>query len=253
MVPMKTIDTHACSRAALLLRIAAAALLLAIGAAHAQSPPTPAVSSEEDASQGKLLAEGIALVQARRFAEAIDGDFDKVIGFYENRFRDSTQTVYCARSPAESLFYLLQAANSKKAAVVLKPTWADAYYLRAYSLIELGRAEDAKQSLNSAVALSPQNSQYLSELGDLYSRGKDWKTALALFQKAADAAGFSPPAQKTAELGRARRGIGYVYVEMNRLDEAEAIYSQCLELDPNDRKAQAELQYVRRLREKNGE
>jgi Flp pilus assembly protein TadD len=52
------------------------------------------------------------------------------------------------------------------------------------------------------------------------------------------------------ELGRARRGLGYVLVELGKLDEAEKKYQQCLVDDPKDRKAAAELEYVRGLKAK---
>jgi tetratricopeptide (TPR) repeat protein len=43
-----------------------------------------------------------------------------------------------------------------------------------------------------------------------------------------------------------------VYVEQNRLDEAEALYRKCLELDPKDGRAAAELRYVQAQRAKAG-
>jgi Flp pilus assembly protein TadD len=52
------------------------------------------------------------------------------------------------------------------------------------------------------------------------------------------------------ELARARRGLGYVLVEMGKLNEAEKKYQQCLAADPKDTKAAQELEYVRGLRAK---
>jgi tetratricopeptide (TPR) repeat protein len=51
-------------------------------------------------------------------------------------------------------------------------------------------------------------------------------------------------------LGRARRGIGYVLVELGKLDEAEKKYQQCLADNPKDSRAAAELEYVRNLKAK---
>jgi hypothetical protein len=42
--------------------------------------------------------------------------------------------------------------------------------------------------------------------------------------------------------------VGYVLVELRRLDEAEKKYEQCLKENPKDKKAAAELEYVRRLK-----
>jgi hypothetical protein len=48
----------------------------------------------------------------------------------------------------------------------------------------------------------------------------------------------------------ARRGQGYVLVEPGKLDEAEEKYQQCIAANPNDSKAKAELDYVRKRKEK---
>jgi hypothetical protein len=48
------------------------------------------------------------------------------------------------------------------------------------------------------------------------------------------------------------RGIGYTLIEQNRLDEAEKIYHQCLELNRNDSKAMDELRYIEGLKKRQG-
>ena len=44
--------------------------------------------------------------------------------------------------------------------------------------------------------------------------------------------------------------MGFAYVELNRLDDAEAMYRQCLELDKNDAAAMRELRYVQGVKAK---
>lgn len=46
--------------------------------------------------------------------------------------------------------------------------------------------------------------------------------------------------------------MGYALVELKRLDEAEKMYRQCLELDKNDSKASNELRYIQNLKAKQG-
>jgi tetratricopeptide (TPR) repeat protein len=168
-------------------------------------------------------------------------------------YRDEKAKILCARWPVESLMYLLEAANTKTAAKVVSSNWSYAYYYKAYSLIELGRLSEAKELLGRAIALSPRNSQYLSELGNIYQREKDWPMALQIFQSSQTAAKeFTPAEAKNAELSRAWHGLGYVYVEQNKLDDAAKMYRQSLELDSNDKRAQNELQYIQNQRAKLG-
>ncbi len=75
----------------------------------------------------------------------------------------------------------------------------------------------------------------------------------AYFMKAyalQDNAPLSPEASRADDLGRARRGLGYVLVELGKLDEAEKEYQQCIAANPNDTKVKAELQYVREQKAK---
>jgi hypothetical protein len=44
--------------------------------------------------------------------------------------------------------------------------------------------------------------------------------------------------------------MGFVDVELNRLDDAEAMYRKCLELDKNDAAAMRELRYVQGVKAK---
>lgn len=184
--------------------------------------------------------------------EAIE-NFDKIAARYEEMYQDGKTKYYCARDPVESMMYLLQAANENKGdAKVVSANWAYAYYFKAYLLVEAGRVPEAKLFLKRALALSPYNSQFHSELGSIYQREKNWPMALQTFQLAETAADFSPPNLKNSELSIAWRGIGYVFIEQNRLDEAEKMYRKCIDLNKNDSKALAELKYIQSLKAKPG-
>ena len=205
-----------------LLLAAAMFAFSALGQAPSASPPAAdaapaAVRNPEDAALEQHLIQGIGLITEH---------FDKVIAAYELRFKDDRRKFYTARWQIESLMYLVEAAASKeepkRGAVVVSSLWSDAWYIKGYALVELRRIGEAKSALESALALAPRNSQYLGELGNLYLGLRDWPQAFATFEKAEVAAReFSPPEVKNAELSRAWRGMGYVYIEQNRLDDAE--------------------------------
>jgi len=220
------------------------------------APATPAQAAApnpEDVALGQQLIAGAQLLQAGQPARAIADYFDKIIAAYELRYQGEKNKIYTSRGPVESLLYLLQATASKeepkRGAIIVAQHWSDAWYLKGYALVELRRPAEARSALEAALALAPRNSQYLGELGNLYLGQRDWPAAMKMFEQAEAAAReFSPPEVKNKELSRAWRGLGYVYVEQGRWDDAEQIYLKCLELDRNDRRAQNELNYVRAQR-----
>jgi tetratricopeptide (TPR) repeat protein len=156
---------------------------------------------------------------------------------------------YCTRSMEETVLYMLQAQSQGWEAVALEPTWAEAYYLKGYALIELGQLDEAKDALGKALTLSPENSSYLSELGHVAQMEKNWAKALQLFTQAEAAVRYSPSDLKTTERTRALRGQGYSLTELGRLNEAEARYSLCVDVDHGDFAAKRELEYIEQQRQ----
>jgi tetratricopeptide (TPR) repeat protein len=213
---------------------------------------------DKDPQLPKLLEEARTLIDTKKPQVAIE-KCDKVIALFQERYARSTEKVYCAGSSAENLGYLMKAAaamndgtfeKGKKNAIVLSPTWASAHFMKGFALEEMGKLAEAKSAFKEALALSPWNSQYLSELAYLFALQKDWAQAKEHYQAAEEHAPLSPDNTRARDLARARRGLGYVFVELGQLDAAEKKYEECLATDKNDKKAAAELQYVRDLKAK---
>ena len=213
------------------------------------SAVTSSADPEKDPQMANLLQEARGLIDNKKPAAAIE-KCDMVITAFKARYGNSKQKITCGRTSAEVLGSLLQAAAEKNNAIGLSSTWADAYYMKAYALQDLGRLAAAKSNVQIALAMSPFNSQYRSELGEIYQLEKNWTKAKQEFAEAEDNAKLAPEDSKKAELGRARRGLAYVFVELGKLDEAEKKYQQCLAADPNDIRAKRELEYVRGLKAK---
>jgi hypothetical protein len=198
-----------------------------------------------------LLIEGRQVLQQGNPQRAIADYFDPVIDHHEVMYKGSTSRFYSAQNQVQMIIYAALPAGDKQSIEVLDPVWADAYLLKAYALTELKRIPEAQKALESAIALSPMNSQYLSELAYTYQAQKDCDKSIETYVQAASMAELaSEDATKTIDLTRAWRGQGYCLVEQGKLDEAEAMYRKCLALDPNDNRAKGELEYVRGLRKK---
>ena len=237
--------------------VCALALLIVCGSALAAADQGagPGISKDEETALSARLVKARELIEAHQPAKAIEAYLDPVIARYTEVYAASPRVVFCAREPAESLIYLLAVAGAgaKGApageAIVIGPNWADAYLLKGYAQVELGDRTAAEATLKRAVALSPQDPQYLSELACVTQQLGASAEALTLYASAQDAAALLGDAgRKRAESARACRGQGYALVELKRLDEAEAKYLSCIAIDPADRISPGELEYVRKLR-----
>lgn len=198
-----------------------------------------------DSAEVALLKEARGLIGAGQPSAAIEGPLQRLISGFE-REPTTGKRVFCARTLEESLLY---GADPENGADVLSWVWSEAYHLKSFALVELGRRDEAQAMAEKAVELSPSNASYLAELAHIQQIAGRSATALALFTRAETAARVASPDEvKTLELTRALRGQGYVLAEMWRLDEAEARYRASLEADPHDEKSRGEIEFVQTLR-----
>ncbi len=222
----------------------AALCLLLLSASVRTSAVAAPAEPDKDPQLVGALREARQLLDTKQPAAAI-AKCEAVIAAFQAGYGKRKERVLCARRSEESLFYLLEAARDNRPTIVLSSTWADAWFLKGYALLELGRRAEAKGALEHALALSPKCPLYLCELGTVYQMEKNWPKALKQFELAEENALLAPEASKAAELAQARRGAGYTLAELGRLEEAAKKYEQCLAADPNDANARRELSYVR--------
>ena len=204
-----------------------------------------AAKDSGDTAQEQRLDAARLLLQEGEPGEAITNELNPVISYYEGIYSNGSRKIYCARTPAEKSAYLAESGSEMQEAIVLGPQYSKAHYLKSYALIELGLTSDARTNLASALKLSPFNSDYLNELAFLYQGEKNWAESQKLFMRAEDCARkYSPEDVRGSELSRALRGHGFCLVEQGQLDEAEAIYRECLKVNANDKTAANEIEYI---------
>ena len=208
-------------------------------------------SAQDNEARLALLQEAKRLIERGQPAAALDGPLQRILATFEAR-PATRQRVYCARSSAESRLYVTDPAHGGDV-LVLSWTWAQAYQLRGYALVELGRRDEAMLALQKAESLSPWNAAYLIELGHLHKVQGHFASALDLFTRAESAARIAAPDEvRILELTQALRGQGQSLIEMWRLEEAAARYRASLAIDPKDDKASGELHYVQVLQQRIG-
>jgi tetratricopeptide (TPR) repeat protein len=216
-----------------------AASLLPMPAISAPPEPGPPVAG----TPAKPADEASVLIRDKKPAEAIVV-LDRAIAAESARYSGESRQIYCAHTPEESLLYTLTAANDRKAAIVIEPTWCMAIFLKGFALIDLNRPDEARPLFERALAMAPMNSQFLAELGEWHKGHREWDRAYSLFEKALEGAIFSTPDIRNTHKTRALRGMAFVLIEQGKLDQAERRLRECLQINPNDESAKNELQYI---------
>lgn len=217
------------------------------GCAAQDSSNNPPVSTEQSGREA-FLEKGYKHLSNRETKKAIEY-FDKVIADCDAEYSNKENEVYAARSMIENVFYMMKAASEDKSAIAISTTCTDALYLKGYAAVDFGQIEQAETYLKRAVKMAPVNSMYLSELGHIYHAKQEWGPALETFLKSEEAARtYSPPSVKVRELTRAMRGVGYSFIELGRLDEAEKKFRECLKINAYDEMATKEIEYINHLR-----
>lgn len=183
-------------------------------------------ASRAPTPEQQQLKAGAEKLQQGYTALAIRDYFDPVIAHYEKAYAHSNKEVHTARSPAESLLYLVgdvaaqERGRAKRDVVVLDTTWSDAYLLKAYALVELQRVKESQAALRAALRLAPRNARYLSELAYTYQDRKNFRKALETYREAEDAARLtSPEDEKPQDIALALRGQGYSLSELGYIQD----------------------------------
>ena len=237
-----------------------------------------AETAEKIPSSTQMIDQAISLISEGNFIQAVVF-LDPVISAYEQKYANSSKRVYNSRDMTESLYYLMlevvlkTSKNSDStssvtdcgklkieidingfgtscSALVINSEWGNALFYKGSALISLNKFTEARVALAKAVELSPMNSTYLAEYAFSYIGNQEYEKGLEIARQAEDASEFSPDDLKIAEKTRAKRHMGYAFAELNRLDEAEAIYKECLKLDKDDKISKNELEYIKQQRQK---
>ena len=126
--------------------------------------------------------------------------------------------------------------------------WTYCLTLKAQAFIaaERGQYGDALMQLRTLEVVAPLSAGTLTEtafaLGRLQRKDEAlalYRNALVLARKFKSQAAYQPIAL---------RGIGFMLVEVGKLDEAEQAYKDSLQLDPGNKIAESELAYIRQVR-----
>lgn len=210
---------------------------------------------ERDEENRKKVLKAVQMIIAGQDQAAIDKILAPIIDTYEAAYAGNNARVYCASDLQHAQRYIAygekanaQAGTTNRKIIVIGSAWAQAHWAEGYAYNDMGQYAKAESELWKAMALSPGNSQYTSELGFVYLKAKNWAKALDLYKKAEQDSKLAP-ASNTHVRCVALRGKGFALEGMGQLDAASTAYRACLKLSPADPKSRAELVYIRHLKQ----
>ena len=164
-------------------------------------------------------------------------------------FSSDVEAVNELHAQTNELRLLLEAANSGRDTEVVSSEWLMPRYVRAFAHVEQKNYAAAAAELDAVLTVAPYEPQFLTERGQVANAMKDFAAAERIFKRLQESAKTLPDqAQAAFYQGSALRGLGYGAVERGQWQAAEQYYRQALQLNPNDRAAQNELQFVRQHR-----
>lgn len=236
MKPWNTLITGICVAAALPVTAAHADAIGTEGVVRAsQLVMVPDVRNEERTSKG------FSLIRAGRPQQAI-AEFDAVIAAADRRYSGDSRPRLCARSEVERR----QSASPGKEPVLIDPAICDAHFGKGFALIDLGKGNLAEGELRRAIELAPYDAHYINEYAELFKSRREWQKSHDLFARAwaiVDKDKSGPDAKVAA---RALRGMGYTQIALGRLDDAERLFRESQEFEPDSKAARFELSHIAR-------
>jgi tetratricopeptide (TPR) repeat protein len=224
---------------------------LALALLLATAAPLPALAQDKPdaaaAARDQTLLQAIQAINAKQPQKGLDL-VEPLLADYERSRAGDKRMLLCDVEPYETAAYATLPGG--KDARLVEGNWCIALWAKGFALIDLQQLDAAVPYLERAVAMAPFHPHYLSELGYGYQAQKRFQLSYDTYVRAAEAAQRESGDRRAKSLRRAWFGMGFDLIEMGKLDQAEALFRKCLELDPNDEGVKNELRYIEQQRAK---
>ena len=209
--------------------------------------PADGVVVEPDTQFDAQLLEGVQLLSAGKPAPAIK-IFDAIIAAYEAKY--GTKIIYRCATPTsakDTIADALQAALATKGKTIVigSEEWCTALWGKGFALIDLGKTDEAGLYLARAVEMDPMNAHFINEYAEWFKPQRKWQQSYDLFLRAWRTVDHDKKGPNRRVAARSLRGMAFNLIELGNLKEAERLYRQSLEYEPEAAaKVQNELDYI---------
>jgi len=171
---------------------------------------------------------------------------------YTYSFTESDAVYYKFWDKSEFMHFFAQLKDqhaenrmlSGKTLYWLPSAYPRAYYYLGFLKVVAKQYEEAIPFLDRGLTLEPTNPKLRFEKATALTQLRRFAEALQLYESV-NQVGFHVSA---ADVARALRGQGSVYLEMGNLDQAESLFKESLSFDPTNTVATDELLYMAQLR-----
>jgi len=212
-----------------------------------QMEDEPHIGKDIERTDAKKVDEAQTHITNRNFAQAED-----ILKDVCSRCPETYQYKYLSNGTLTIKFWDLQEfmqyiANNeedrKKEILWQESAYPRACYYLAYVQVEKSDFQKAIESLERGRLMEPQNPKFLLELGVIYGRLKDHSKALDCYRSARIIDSITE-----RDKAIALRGMGVQLIDLGKLEEAELVLKQSLQIEPNNSITEKELAYIAHLK-----
>ena len=193
------------------------------------------------------LLEGLTLLNSGKPAAALK-IFDAIIAAYEKKY-DRSFTYRCATAnTAKDTLVEAQATRLKTNSgnlVLGSEEWCTALFGKGFAMIDLGKPDEAGPYLARAVEMDPLNAHFINEYAEWFKPQRRWQQSYDLFLRAWRTVDHDKQGPNRRVAARSLRGMAFNLIELGDLKEAERLYRQSLDYEPEAAaKVQGELDFI---------
>lgn len=198
------------------------------------------------ADQRPLVVTAVALIKAQRLTEA--GDLlDQGLATFRGRMT-IPDAMYVSAATRDELEVLSKEIHRPSNLIWVDWSFREVLHLKAFIESASKRFENALHFLDEEVMYAPTAAAPYLERGYILNQQGKSSAALEAYTLALERA-RTYESSAGAE-GAALRGMGVTLVDLHDLNKAEQYLQESLRIDPGNRVAVRELEYVRQIREK---
>jgi tetratricopeptide (TPR) repeat protein len=218
-------------------------------------PAPPAGRGPNEGDDAELVNDAVRYIQQREMEQARRVLLDVITrapapGNYVHEFEADGKLHIKFWELTEFLAYVARMKSGEipeRDLVWLGNAYPRAYYYLGYLEIEDRNFQAALRYLDQGLLLDPACARLKCEKAQALIRTGRQREALQAYDEVLANAGGR---LASSERALALRGRGYVLIDLDRLDEAEAVFQESLKFEPDSKVARDELAYIAQVRQR---